>query len=66
MEQTGQQTACFITQRRAGASIAPAPESVIQGIAENLGRPSDFQREGAFCDQPSQLPLPDLEPETLA
>jgi hypothetical protein len=31
---------------------------VMRAIAQNLGRPSDFQREGSFGDEPSQLELP--------
>lgn len=58
MRETNSQTACFVTQRRPGhPSIAQAPESVMQAIAQNLGRPSDFQREGSFGDEPVQLEL---------
>ena len=56
--ETGNQTACFVTQRRPKApSVTPAPESVMRAIAQNLGRPSDFQREGSFGDEPAQMPL---------
>lgn len=59
MRETNGQTACFVTQRRPGEpSIVPAPESVMQAIAKNLGRPSDFQREGSFGDEPVQPELP--------
>jgi len=58
MRETNSQTACFVTQRRPGrSSIVQAPESVMQAIAQNLGRPSDFQREGSFGDEPVQLEL---------
>ena len=58
MRETGLQTMCFVTQRRAGMpNIVPAPGSVIKAIAQNLGRPSDFQREGSFGDEPVQLEL---------
>ena len=58
MRETNTQTACFVTQRRPGSpSIVQAPESVMRGIAQNLGRPSDFQREGSFGDEPVQLEL---------
>ncbi len=56
---TNEQTACFVTQRRPNAlAIVPAPDSVMHAIAQNLGRPSDFQREGDFGDEPTQLELP--------
>jgi hypothetical protein len=56
MRETNAQTTCFVTQRRPDApTIVPAPESVIKAIAQNLGRPSDFQREGSFGDEPIQL-----------
>ena len=56
---TQSSTACFVTQRKPGTpSIVPAPDSVMKAIAQNLGRPSDFQREGSFGDEPSQLELP--------
>ncbi len=59
MRETNFQTACFVTQRRPGKpSIVAAPGSVMKAIAENLGRPSDFQREGSFGDEPVQLELP--------
>jgi hypothetical protein len=59
MRETNSQTACFVTQRRPSApAIVPAPESVMKAIAQNLGRPSDFQREGSFGDEPAQLELP--------
>lgn len=59
MQETDGQTACFVTQRQAqgGSTIAPAPDSVMRGIAQNLGRPSDFHREGSFDDQPRQLTI---------
>lgn len=59
MRETNGQTACFVTQRKPNEpSIVPAPESVMQAIAKNLGRPSDFQREGSFGDDPAQPVLP--------
>jgi predicted ATPase len=65
MRETNFQTACFVTQRRPKKpSIVAAPESVMKAIAENLGRPSDFQREGSFGDEPAQLELPLMTSET--
>jgi predicted ATPase len=59
MRETKGQIGSFVTQRRPRApSIVPSPESVMQAIAQNLGRPSDFQREGSFGDEPAQLELP--------
>jgi predicted ATPase len=59
MRETDSQTACFVTQRKPGGpAIVQAPESVMRAIAQNLGRPSDFQREGSFGDEPTQLELP--------
>jgi len=64
MRETRSQTACFVTQRRPEEpSIVAAPESVMKAIAQNLGRPSDFQREGSFGDEPAQLVLPLEMPE---
>ncbi len=58
LRETAAQTACFVTQRKADApSIVAAPDSVMKAIAENLGRPSDFYREGSFGDQPVQMEL---------
>lgn len=58
MRETDGRTACFVTQRKSGQpNIVQAPASVMKAIAENLGRPSDFQREGSFGDEPTQLPL---------
>jgi AAA15 family ATPase/GTPase len=58
MRETDGQTACFVTQRKSGQpNIVQAPASVMKAIADNLGRPSDFQREGSFGDEPTQLPL---------
>ena len=58
MRETRNQSMCFITQRKPGQpSIVPVPELVMQAIAENLGRPSDFQREGSFGDMPEPLDL---------
>jgi predicted ATPase len=55
---TRSSTACFVTQRKpASPSIVLAPEPVMKAIAQNLGRPSDFQREGSFGDEPAQLEL---------
>jgi hypothetical protein len=55
---TGSQTACFVTQRKANQpAIVAAPGPVMKAIAENLGRPSDFYREGSFGDQPVQMEL---------
>ena len=46
----------FVAKRKDGAAtIEAAPEKVLQGIAENLGRPSDFLLEGSFEDGPQQL-----------
>jgi predicted ATPase len=65
MRETETQTACFITQRLPDApSIVPAPAEVMQAIANNLGRPSDFQREGNFGDEPGRLPIPP-EPQAV-
>lgn len=58
--ETHQRTAGFVTQRKPGApNIVRAPDSVMRGIAQNLGRPSDFLREGSFGDEPYQLPFSD-------
>jgi len=58
MRETNFQTACFVTQRRPESpSIVPAPPEIMKAIAQNLGRPSDFQREGSFGDEPVQLGL---------
>ena len=58
--ETHQRTAGFVTQRKPGAvNIVRAPDAVMRGIAQNLGRPSDFLREGSFGDEPYQLPLLD-------
>ncbi len=55
----------FVTKRRDGANIMePAPPEVIKAIANNLGRPSDFLREGSFEDGP-QLELFDAPSETV-
>ncbi|MBI3586810.1 MAG: AAA family ATPase [Ignavibacteriales bacterium] len=49
----------FVSKRENGAgTIKPAPEQVIKGIVKNLGRPSDYLREGSFDDSP-QLELSD-------
>jgi len=65
LRETRFQTRCFVTQRRPQEpSIVPAPPEVMKAIAENLGRPSDFHREGSFGDEPVQLELPmDAEEE---
>jgi predicted ATPase len=58
LRETESRTACFVTQRKANApAIVAAPDSVMKAIAENLGRPSDFYREGSFGDQPVQMEL---------
>jgi predicted ATPase len=58
VRETQGQTACFVTQRKPNApSIIPAPQDVMHAIAQNLGRPSDFQREGSFGDEPIQPEL---------
>ena len=50
----------FVCKRRNGTNtIEPASDRVMQAIAKNLGRPSDFLREGSFDDKPDQLPLAD-------
>lgn len=55
MRETNSQTACFVSQRRPDSpTVVPAPESVMKAITQNLGRPSDFQREGNFGDEPIQ------------
>jgi len=61
MRATDDKTTCFVTQRRKGgaATIVQAPKNVMRAIAQNLGRPSDFQREGDFGDEPEQLSLLD-------
>jgi len=65
LRETNFQTACFVAQRKPGSpSIVPAPAEVMNAIAQNLGRPSDFQREGSFGDEPAQLELP-LEVEEV-
>lgn len=52
------QTQCFVTRRVGGAgTIEAAPGSVVSAIAKNLGRPSDFLREGSFDDSPHQLEI---------
>jgi len=51
---------CFVTKRRKGSgTIEPVSKAVIQGIAKNLGRPSDFLRDGSFEDLPDQLEFSD-------
>ncbi len=50
----------FVSKRRAGSStIEKVSPKVIQAISKNLGRPSDFLREGDFDDIPVQLLLAD-------
>ena len=59
INETSAQTGCFVTQRKPSEpSIVAAPDSVMNAIAQNLGRPSDFQREGSFGDEPTQMTLP--------
>ncbi len=59
-------TQCFVTKRRKGAgTIEPVSSRVIRAIAKNLGRPSDFLREGSFEDMPVQLELSDSRGQTL-
>jgi len=66
LHETQSQTGCFVTQRLQGApSIVAAPDSVMKAIAQNLGRPSDFQREGSFGDEPAQFELPLEIPEEI-
>ncbi len=56
----------FVTRRRGGANtIEEAPSNVVRGISQNLGRPSDFLREGTFDDGPAQLELFDTPQELL-
>ncbi|MBI1806314.1 MAG: AAA family ATPase [Ignavibacteria bacterium] len=57
----------FVTRRQKEgySTIKPAPPSVIQAIAKNLGRPSDFLREGDFRDAPNQPELTDGTGNTL-
>jgi len=48
----------FVSKRKDGAAtIEAVPKQVMEAIAENLGRPSDFHREGSFGDAPEQLEL---------
>jgi predicted ATPase len=50
---------CFVTSRKKGSStISPISHKIVEAIAKNLGRPSDFLREGSFGDLPTQLELP--------
>jgi predicted ATPase len=57
-------TQAFVTMRRDGANmIKPAPPDVMRAITQNLGRPSEFLREGNFEDGPVQLELFDPSPE---
>jgi predicted ATPase len=59
-------TQCFVTKRRKGAgTIEPVSGGVMRAIAKNLGRPSDFLREGSFDDMPVQLPLVDSTGQAL-
>lgn len=59
-------TQCFVTRRKKGTcTIEPASKDVARAIAKNLGRPSDFLREGDFEDNPSQLELADKEGKAL-
>lgn len=63
--ETGQHTAGFVTQRKPGEpNIVAAPDAVMRGIAQNLGRPSDFLREGSFGDEPYQPSLFEATEET--
>jgi predicted ATPase len=56
----------FVTRRRDGANtIEPAPDKVVIAIAKNLGRPSDFLREGSFDDKPDQLEFVDKNGNAL-
>jgi len=48
----------FVSKRvKAASTIEQAPVEVIKGISKNLGRPSDYLREGSFGDRPGQLAL---------
>jgi predicted ATPase len=48
----------FVSKRVNGSgTIQEAPSRVLKAIAENLGRPSEFLREGSFEDEPVQLTL---------
>jgi predicted ATPase len=60
-------TGGFVARRLDGSgTINAAPPSVMLGIAKNLGRPSDFLREGSFEDGPNhQLRLADSEGNQL-
>lgn len=50
--------ACFVARReRNGSTITAAPTAVMRGIANNIGRPSDFLRENAFRDKPIQTSM---------
>jgi predicted ATPase len=49
-------TMCFVTKRKDGTStIEAASSKVIQAIKKNIGRPSEFLRDGNFEDSPTQL-----------
>ena len=64
MQATQLQTACFITQRKPHApAIVEAPATVLGAIRQNLGRPSDFWREGSFEDEPYEPTFEILESE---
>lgn len=60
-------TAGFVVRRSRGSgTIKPVPAAVMTGIAKNLGRPSDFLREGSFDDGPDlQLRLADEQGNSL-
>ncbi len=49
---------CFITKRKNGASaIEPEPQKTKKAILKNIGRPSDFLRDGSFGDAPNQIKI---------
>ncbi len=51
-------TAGFVAKRKKGAgTIEPVSISIIKAISKNIGRPSDFLREGSFEDGPVQLEM---------
>lgn len=51
-------TQCYVTRRKDGSStIEPVSDKLISGIVKNLGRPSDFLRDGLFEDQPTQIEI---------
>jgi predicted ATPase len=57
--QTQVRTTCFVARRRQGAAtVKEAPRRLMEAIRKNVGRPSDFLREGAFEEGPLPLTIP--------